>query len=743
MAEPSFSAVEGASTTQMLATFTDHDTTSLPSDFQVSINWGDGTTLDTTSGIVSLDSGTFTVRGTHTYAQAGQYAPQVTITDIHTAATGGDNGGAAAQVTATATVSDAALTAQGVTGITATAGTVLSGVKVATFTDANPGTVASEYTATIDWGDGTTPTAGTVQAASGGGFQVVGTHTYAAAGTFTVKVTINDVNLAGPLNPSPASATANSPATVAAAAAVTLTAGSPVSITGTAGTALTAVQVATFTDTAAGAQASNYTATINWDDGTPIDTSATVQPLAGGGFQVLGSHTYLSSGSFSPAVTITSTNAASSPSVISVDATATISPGTLAQPPAATPSNTAYVNQLFLDLIGHGPTPQQLSDFSSQLDNGKSRSAVAGEILALPGYKTEQVQLVYQNMFGKAPTSQQMTSGVQVINSTGKVSALRVHLLSSNAFFTAVGGGTDTGYLNALAQELLHGSLDSATQAKLSQELSSGSSRLTVLQDFVKIELQKVEQVGVQNVYQQYLRRAPNGTELTDGMPLIGQGKEVQLIRSLVSSTEYFNRSQQTGTTVVTSSASTSLFGQPVTFTATVGGTASGSAVPTGTVTFADATSGATLGTVTLDATGKATFTTDSLSVGAHTIRVSHSGDKIFPASSSTVTQTVNQASSTTALTSSANPASAGQSITFTAKVAGAAPSTGTPTGTVAFTDTSTGATLGTVTLDTTGTATLTTSSLGAGATHNITASYAGTANYKSSTGSVSQVVNS
>ena len=63
---------------------------------------------------------------------------------------------------------------------------------VATFTDANPNATASDFTATINWGDGTTTT-GTVVAQNGGGFAVDGTHTYADEGKYTVDVTINDV----------------------------------------------------------------------------------------------------------------------------------------------------------------------------------------------------------------------------------------------------------------------------------------------------------------------------------------------------------------------------------------------------------------------------------------------------------------------------------------------------------------------------------------------------------------------
>jgi len=61
---------------------------------------------------------------------------------------------------------------------------------VATFTTDAVAPVASDFIATIDWGDGSPPTLGRVDPAPEGGFQVVGSHVYASAGIFTPKVTV-------------------------------------------------------------------------------------------------------------------------------------------------------------------------------------------------------------------------------------------------------------------------------------------------------------------------------------------------------------------------------------------------------------------------------------------------------------------------------------------------------------------------------------------------------------------------
>ena len=63
-------------------------------------------------------------------------------------------------------------------------------VPVATFSVDNPTLLAAAFTATVDWGDGTTPTTATVSGAAGS-FTVSGPHSFASAGVYTVSTTIS------------------------------------------------------------------------------------------------------------------------------------------------------------------------------------------------------------------------------------------------------------------------------------------------------------------------------------------------------------------------------------------------------------------------------------------------------------------------------------------------------------------------------------------------------------------------
>jgi hypothetical protein len=170
------SAVEGASANVTTATFSDPDTAATASEYSATINWGDGST---SAGTIAGSGGSFTVTGSHKYAEEGSYSVTVTINDPDTASN-------TATVTDTATVADAALHA---TGVTASSRITFGGT-VATFGDDDPAGTVSDYTASIDWGDGKT-TSGTISASTGK-FLVGGNHTYKGPGTYHVTVRIRD-----------------------------------------------------------------------------------------------------------------------------------------------------------------------------------------------------------------------------------------------------------------------------------------------------------------------------------------------------------------------------------------------------------------------------------------------------------------------------------------------------------------------------------------------------------------------
>ena len=168
----SIEAVEGTPFVgKLAATVTDSNPAATVADFttgagSVTINWGDGSTSTLTSSppAVITASGSpagvvFSITGSHTYVEEGSY--DVTVT-------ADDKGGSTTIASGSAVVADAPLTSTGliqpaIDTDEATVfpipqfGTPVFSGPVAEFSDANTGATITDYTATIDWGDGTAP----------------------------------------------------------------------------------------------------------------------------------------------------------------------------------------------------------------------------------------------------------------------------------------------------------------------------------------------------------------------------------------------------------------------------------------------------------------------------------------------------------------------------------------------------------------------------------------------------------
>jgi Bacterial Ig-like domain (group 3) len=668
--------------------------------------------------------------------------------------------------------------------VQATADQAFTGV-VATITGADPQGKAGDFTATINWGDGSTSD-GTVTADPKGGFDVTGTHTYANASqswpeflyprfgfrgeqSYSITVTVNDTA-------TNATGTGQSTASVVPAPPNISAQGQD--IQATSGQSFSGV-VATFTDANAQAQASNFTATVNWGDGTTSKATITADPK--GGFDVNATHAYNTGNSglefwsgfgwgfpfwsgnqqFEVTVSISDTQSADSATAESL---AMVAP---APPSLSVTANkiSATVGQQFSGVVatftdtdpkasagtltatiqwGDGTTTQgtvtvdpkggfdvsgshTYSSVGESDDGWETHGFWFGRHGRPHGFDDDGNVLsvtVVDTTTGDSATAQapvSITPASTTATTTALSSTPNPSISGQTVTFTATvaattpGTGTPTGTVS-----FVEGTTTLASSVTL-----NGSDQAT----FTTSSLA----VGSHTITANY------GGDSTFLASTGSDSASPQVVNQAAAST--------TTTTTVSSTPNPSVTGQTVTFTATVAAT-DGNGTPTGTVNFVEGTT-TLASSVTLDGSDQATFTTSSLAVGSHTITANYGGDGNFLASTgddSASPQVVNQAAAstttTTTLSSTPNPSVSGQAVTFTATVA-ATDGTGTPTGTVNFLE---GATTlaSSVTLDGSDQATFTTSSLAVG-NHTITASYSGDANFVASTGDDSaspQVVN-
>jgi len=203
------------------------------------------------------------------------------------------------------------------------------------------------------------------------------------------------------------------------------------------------------------------------------------------------------------------------------------------------------------------------------------------------------------------------------------------------------------------------------------------------------------------------------------------------------SGTAQLDVSKASTSVAVSTSASPSVFSQPVNFTATV---TSAAGTPAGTVQFK--IDGVDFGSaVALNASGKAVSgTTSTLAVGSRSISAVYSGSANFNTGTGALKQSVTKAKVSVTLASTPNPVTNGTSITFTVTVGAKAPATSTPGGKVRLFRN--GVQIQTTHKLSAGKSTYTfTWTAGAG-TFNMTAKYLGNAKFKAATSAIySQVV--
>ena len=345
-----------------------------PNASQTTISWGDG---KTSVGTIVAVGHTFEVTGLHVYASPTPAGVPNTVSIAVT-----DQWGGKTAITNTMTVGAAALTFTNLALPTNPATPIITGKAftndVSLFTSANINATAGEYSASISWGDGTLVDLGTIKEDGTGLFHVTGTHTYAAAGTFVIRISILVVG--GTIFVDPITANVID-------ASIQYTPPNGPVTTGVTGAMINpgvkfTVTLGSLMDTDPNSNPSDFIPTnfnkttnilskgilIDWGDGNKNDTTGTIVATAtpGQNYAIRGTHTYTSVGNFQVTVKIADDEGSTTTNILAI---------TVAAAPAA-PKAPNVVN-VIAKALGFGSFLASGQSFTDEVATFTTDSATA------------------------------------------------------------------------------------------------------------------------------------------------------------------------------------------------------------------------------------------------------------------------------------------------------------------------------------------------------------------------------
>jgi len=190
---PGLGFTAGSSFSGQIATFVAADGATDALRYNGMMNWGDNTSSAVTivydPNTNAAAGGTFDVMASHTYRAPGPETMTLTLND------GWDS--TIDSQSATITVADQALTPTSTQPSLPQSqqGSLIAPTDLATFQDANPMALASDFSATIQWGDNSSTAASSITRGAGGIFHVDAGHTYehpSPSGGYQISIQVSD-----------------------------------------------------------------------------------------------------------------------------------------------------------------------------------------------------------------------------------------------------------------------------------------------------------------------------------------------------------------------------------------------------------------------------------------------------------------------------------------------------------------------------------------------------------------------
>jgi hypothetical protein len=219
-------------------------------------------------------------------------------------------------------------------------------------------------------------------------------------------------------------------------------------------------------------------------------------------------------------------------------------------------TDATWVKAIFNDLLNRSVTSSEAMYFQGELSNGKSRLAVALEILGTTEYKTNLVNSFYQKYLGRSADQGGLSYFVNALKNGLTDEAMITALVSSAEYFAkqspagSTQGTMDTNWIGGAYKSILGRAADAGGISYFNGALhqAESSTRLNIVFT-IDTSLEYVKHV-IRSDFETYLKREPGVADYAYWVPFFGNpGKPVaagapnndeRFLASVLGSGEYF-----------------------------------------------------------------------------------------------------------------------------------------------------------------------------------------------------------
>jgi Domain of unknown function (DUF4214) len=209
---------------------------------------------------------------------------------------------------------------------------------------------------------------------------------------------------------------------------------------------------------------------------------------------------------------------------------------------AATPGSTVqrYITRVYLDLFNRAPDPTGLAGWTSALNAGTPRVAVADGITSSTEYRSKLITGSYDHYLGRLPDPGGLAGWLAAMGRGMTIEEMESGFIASPEYYSK-SGSTDAGWVTQLYADVLGRGAGPSEVTGWTAQLRTGTQRGQVAMGFL-LSTERLTTV-VDGYYQDLSGRGtdPSGQRTWVGILQAG-GRDEAIIGGIIASDEYYGK---------------------------------------------------------------------------------------------------------------------------------------------------------------------------------------------------------